>query len=564
MICQGELMNKNGDKNEANLFKTFQYICSNIEETKSHSGKTAIITKFISSDNLDKRLFFKLLLPKYNPRKYNLNVKQLIKIFSELFCVKQERITRDYHAIGDVSHILSSFYPMTQESDVKGHLTIHQVEKLLDELSKLSKYEEQYKFFENFQGQLCTRNDLKFFIRLIMKDLRINAGLKVVLSAISPRAYDTFLHSSDIDKLFDDIGGIVPFTPIRPMLAESCKTLDKVMKKFEKIFAEVKYDGERVQIHKFDNKIVAFSRNMKLIDGFKLDHIREFIPESFPNYNLIIDAEILLFDLDTKKPLPFGTLGVHKKTLFKNATICLYVFDIMYLDNEDTCNMVYKDRRSKLEEIMIQIPNYVLLSEKFSVDDIFQLEELVEKTRREGLEGLIIKNSNGTYEPGKRHWIKIKKDYLGREMADTADLVVLGAYYGTGNNGGLKSVFLMGSFDTFLNKWCTVTKVGNGFTDAKLKSLQDELEMDTFDKSNIPEWINIKPGVYPDFIIRDPWKSQVWEIIGAEFSTSTTHTANMNGDTGTSIRFPRLCRVRDDKSVVDATNCSEINYLMTR
>lgn len=40
------------------------------------------------------------------------------------------------------------------------------------------------------------------------------------------------------------------------------------------------------------------------------------------------------------------------------------------------------------------------------------------------------------YEPGKRHWLKVKKDYLHEgKMADSADLVVLGAYYGTGNKG---------------------------------------------------------------------------------------------------------------------------------
>lgn len=42
----------------------------------------------------------------------------------------------------------------------------------------------------------------------------------------------------------------------------------------------------------------------------------------------------------------------------------------------------------------------------------------------------------GTYEPGKRHWLKVKKDYLNEgAMADTADLVVLGAFYGKGSNG---------------------------------------------------------------------------------------------------------------------------------
>lgn len=44
--------------------------------------------------------------------------------------------------------------------------------------------------------------------------------------------------------------------------------------------------------------------------------------------------------------------------------------------------------------------------------------------------------SQGTYEPGKRHWLKVKKDYLNEgAMADTADLVVLGAFYGTGSKG---------------------------------------------------------------------------------------------------------------------------------
>ena len=52
----------------------------------------------------------------------------------------------------------------------------------------------------------------------------------------------------------------------------------------------------------------------------------------------------------------------------------------------------------------------------------------------EGLEGLVLKDTKSIYEPGKRHWLKMKKDYLDSgSMADTADLVVLGAYYGTGN-----------------------------------------------------------------------------------------------------------------------------------
>lgn len=50
---------------------------------------------------------------------------------------------------------------------------------------------------------------------------------------------------------------------------------------------------------------------------------------------------------------------------------------------------------------------------------------------KKGLEGLVLKCPNGIYEPGKRHWMKVKKDYLFEgKMADTADLVVLGGWFG--------------------------------------------------------------------------------------------------------------------------------------
>jgi len=48
------------------------------------------------------------------------------------------------------------------------------------------------------------------------------------------------------------------------------------------------------------------------------------------------------------------------------------------------------------------------------------------------------------YEPGKRHWLKVKKDYLyGGAMADSADLVVLGAWFGTGQKGKVLKAILI-------------------------------------------------------------------------------------------------------------------------
>ena len=97
------------------------------------------------------------------------------------------------------------------------------------------------------------------------------------------------------------------------------------------------------------------------------------------------------------------------------------------------------------------------------------------KVIREGLEGLVVKDANSVYEPSARHWLKIKKDYLAG-MADSADLVVLGAFFGTGNMGGLISSFLMGVYDKENKVWSTVCKVANGFDEATIAKLQLELK----------------------------------------------------------------------------------------
>lgn len=94
-----------------------------------------------------------------------------------------------------------------------------------------------------------------------------------------------------------------------------------------------------------------------------------------------------------------------------------------------------------------------------------------------GLEGLVLKNVNGVYEPGKRHWLKVKKDYLfDGQMADSADLVVLGAWFGTGKKGGILSIYLMGCWDERVRRWKTVTKVHTGLDDMTM----DRMHVSTY------------------------------------------------------------------------------------
>lgn len=114
----------------------------------------------------------------------------------------------------------------------------------------------------------------------------------------------------------------------------------------------------------------------------------------------------------------------------------------------------------------------------------------------------------------------MKKDYLDAgAMADSADLVVLGAYYGSGEKGGLLSTLLLGVSDG--KQWRTVVKCGNGMSDAeiaKYQKLWKEQMEPCKDYDSIDGCFQIDRKHVPDMMVKDVTKSQVFEIAGAEVS----------------------------------------------
>ncbi|TSP36102.1 DNA ligase 3 [Bagarius yarrelli] len=574
------------------LFREFRKLCAMVAERSSYNAKTEIIKDFLKKGSEgdkfkgDLYLTAKLLLPGVVKSVYNLNDKQIVKLFSRILNCNQDDMVRDLEQ-GDVSETVRMFFEDSKSfpPSTKSQLTIQEVDASLTRLARLTKEDEQ-------QGELeavakkCTGNDLKCYIRLVKHDLKINSGAKHVLDALDPNAYDAFKASRNLGDVVDRVlrnhqdalngGGprkllsveATLMTPVQPMLAEACKSIEYAMKKCPNgMYSEIKYDGERVQVHKNGDHFSYFSRSLKPVlphkvahksKSVKFDtqvaHFKEFIPQAFPGGNsMILDAEVLLIDTQSSKPLPFGTLGVHKKAAFQDAQVCLFVFDCIYFNGVSLMDKPLCQRRRFLHDNMVEVPNRILFSEMKHVTKAADLAEMITRVIREGLEGLVLKDIKGTYEPGKRHWLKVKKDYLNEgAMADTADLVVLGAFYGTGSKGGIMSSFLMGCYDPDSKKWCTVTKCSGGYDDATLARLQKELD----DPSKIPSWLKIVKNYYPDFLIRDPEKAPVWEITGAEFSKSEMHTAD-----GISIRFPRCTRMRDDKDWRTATNLPQLKEL---
>lgn len=567
-------------------FREFRRLCAEIAEENSYLAKTKLVHDFInkgsSGDGFkgDIYLWMKCLLPGVVKQVYNLNSKQLVKLFSQIFGASQDDMVADLDQ-GDVAETVRLYFEESKRlpPQKKSLLSLQQVDDYLDELSKVTKEDDQQRILTKV-AKRCTGNDLKMFVRLIKHDLRINSGAKHILDALDDNAYAAFQASRNlrdvVDRVMENKAGGVPgmkkklsvkaslMTPVLPMLAEACRSVDQAMKKCPNgFYAEIKYDGERVQLHKKGHNFQYFSRSLKPVLPHKVQHFKEFIPKAFPTGDdLILDAEVLLVDNKTSKPLPFGTLGVHKKAAFQDANVCLFVFDCLHLNGENIMHKPIKERKKILETEMKEIPNRVMLSEAQLINDPDDLQTLMTKVFKEGLEGLVLKNINSKYEPGKRHWLKIKKDYLEQgTMADSADLVVLGAYFGTGNKGGIMSIFLLGVYDPSSSKWCTVTKCHSGLDDKTLEELQTSLDMVKISKNadKVPSWLNVKKQVVPDFVTRDPKKSPVWEISGAEFSKADIHTAD-----GISIRFPRITKFRDDKNWENATDLPRLRTLFKK
>ncbi|XP_044227617.1 DNA ligase 3 isoform X1 [Thunnus albacares] len=567
------------------LFREFRKLCAMVAENNSYNVKTQTIEKFLRKGSAgdkfhgDLYLTVKLLLPGVIKSVYNLNDKQIVKLFSRIFRCNQDDMVRDLEQ-GDVSETVRMFFDESKSfpPSSKSVLTIQEVDASLTRLAQLTKEDEQQNELEDI-AKKCTSNDLKCIIRLIKHDLKMNAGAKHVLDAVDPNAYDAFKASRNLGDVIERVlrnqqeasNGSGPrklltveaslMTPVQPMLAEACKSIEHAMKKCPNgMYSEIKYDGERVQVHKNGDNFSYFSRSLKPVLPHKVAHFKEFIPQAFPGgHSMILDAEVLLIDTNTSKPLPFGTLGVHKKAAFQDAKVCLFVFDCIYFNGVSLMERPLCERRKFLHDNMVEVPNRILFSEMKHVTRGGDLADMITRVIREGLEGLVLKDIKGTYEPGKRHWLKVKKDYLNEgAMADTADLVVLGAFYGKGSNGGIMSSFLMGCYDPDSKKWCTVTKCSGGYDDAMLARLQKELDVIKISKdpSKIPGWLKIIKNYYPDFIIRNPEQAPVWEITGAEFSKSEMHTAD-----GISIRFPRMTRIRDDKDWKSATNLHQLKEL---
>lgn len=274
-------------------------------------------------------------------------------------------------------------------------------------------------------------------------------------------------------------------------------------------------------------------------------------------HDVILDSEAVGMDPKTGKLIPFQETSTRKRkhdiaaSLLK-VPLKFFVFDILYKDGIDLLNKPLSVRRDILEET-VKSGNLLMISPQIVTDSPDKIREYHDQQIKKGLEGAVVKKWQSPYEPGRRgySWVKFKEEE-GKtgKLTDTIDAVVMGYYRGEGKRAGFGiGAFLVGVAKS--EEFVTITKIGTGVSDELWKDLKKAF-------SRLSSVVRPKEyGEVPKALIPDVWIDPkiVVEVAGDDLTKSSTHGA------GIAIRFPRLVRIRTDKSPGQVTTVGEVEKM---
>ncbi len=558
-----------------------------LEKTTSRIEMTNALVELFKStpENLiDKVVYLSVgkIAPEYTGLDYNFSEKSAIKALSTVLSLDEHEIQKKIVETGDLGDAGKSLY---QEKNFKpeGKLSVEEVYETLKKIAETTGYGSSKKKMELFISLLRKASPLevKFLLRTITERLRLGIGDNTIMDALSiaftgdkknrkiiERAYNLTSDLGYVSTVLvkEGLEGVEKIKiqigrPIRPMLAERMAIPSFILKKLGgKAGAEYKYDGERIQVHRKGDTFYLFSRRLENITGQFPDLI-EFLKEATPE-EYILELEAVVIDPSSGAIRPFQDLMNRRVKYVTRFHIMMYpiagfIFDIMYLNGEDLTLKPYPERRKILEE-NIKTTDRINLATRKVVDNVEDLEAFFHEAIENGCEGLVCKSlqKDSIYQAGKRGflWIKYKRDYKSY-LADTLDLVVVGAFYGKGQRAGTFGSLLMACYDPETDQFKTVCKVGTGFTEDDFRKLDEILT---------PHQINHKHPRVNSILSADIWYEPylVLEITGAELTLSPVHTCGWDKvklNRGLGLRFPRFTgKYRFDKKPEDATTEKEI------
>ena len=332
--------------------------------------------------------------------------------------------------------------------------------------------------------------------------------------------------------------------PFHVQLAEKAPSLAEAVQSFERVALEWKFDGARVQIHKSGERVWLFTRRQEDITAQFPDLVH--MVHKNVSANCILEGEIVGVDRQGN-PLPFQQLSqrVHRKyDIEKTAEeipIQANLFDIVFLDGKMLFGTPFEERRKLLSSAIKETGTF-RLAKQLVTSDLKAAEKFYQQALDARQEGVMVKNMDAPYQPGRRvagGWLKVKP------ILETLDLCITGGTWGTGKRVGWLGSLLLGCRDPD-GRFLECGMIGTGIKE------KEESGGVTFDQlmvllkplilSEKENSVTIKPKV-------------VVEVAYEEIQKSTNYPS------GFALRFPRVLRLREDKSASEADTIGRLKVI---
>ncbi|MDP1553802.1 MAG: ATP-dependent DNA ligase [Methanobacteriaceae archaeon] len=535
-----------------------------LESTTKRLEKTKTLADFFSG--IDSELLpvvtimaLGRVFPVWSEEELGVGSKLLIKAIASVVGVSSDDVEdqiRDQGDIGTASEVL--FKKRSQTTFFSQPLTIEMVYNNLRKIASISGNRAQSRKMSIIRELLSLSSPMeaKYITRTVLEELRVGVGEGTIRDAISV-AFGVDKEILDrAHMLTNDLGWVAQVTleegeeglkkislkpgkPVKPMLAQLAKGIKESVTEMGRVFCETKYDGIRVQIHRKGQEVMVFTRRLENISNAVPDVI-EYIEKSLPHQDFIVEGEIIV--TKNGKPISFQYIlqRIRRKydieKVMGEVPLTLYLFDVLYF-NKPFIDAPLENRRSKLESIVNTSENKIQLSKlvKITMDNVQEAENLFTESIDKGHEGIMIKDPQAPYIPG----IRGKKMLKYKAEPETLDLVVVGGSYGKGKRAHFIGSYLMALRDED-GGFQTIAHVATGLDDKTLLELSER--MDKIIKHRKGGLIKVNPHI-------------ILEIAYSEIVNSPEY------ESGFSLRFPVVKRIRDDLSLEDIDTVARVKSI---
>jgi DNA ligase-1 len=402
---------------------------------------------------------------------------------------------------------------------------------------------------EILQARLAKLSPLEaqYVVKILTGDLRIGLREGLVEEAIA-RAFNGPLDEvKEAHMLLGDIGQtarlaaagrlsdaeLTLFRPIKCMLASPEPTAEAIWARFPAespnesiVYVEDKFDGIRAQLHRSGERAEIYSRDLRRVTAQfpeLAERARDLSDE------VILDGEIMAFDhgkkltfFDLQKRLGRKNEGTDLfATASADVPVVFVAFDLLWLNGRSLLRTSLRERREFLRGLTM--PKQFQVVEVSPARSADEVEEAFQQARRRLNEGLMIKDPESPYTPGRRgmSWFKLKK-----ELA-TLDVVVVAAELGHGKRNHVLSDYTFAVRDDATGKLLPIGKAYSGLTDVEIAELTEHFRRNTINDRG--RYLEVKPDI-------------VLEIAFDSIQPSTRHAS------GLALRFPRIKAIRRDKT----------------